>query len=131
MILQGDEAREYINRNIRHFRPEELECKCGCGLLIVETRLIDRLDAMRGMLGMPLVLTSFTRCPDHNKAVGGVEGSEHLSGEGADIKVLSSATRHKVLDAAYDEGFSRIGIAKTFIHLGICPDKPAGVTWLY
>lgn len=37
------------------------------------------------MVGRPIVISSGYRCPELNKAVGGVATSQHLKGEAADI----------------------------------------------
>ena len=43
------------------------------------------LDPAREKLGMPVTVNSGYRCKEHNLAVGGVRGSQHLQGEAADI----------------------------------------------
>jgi len=48
-----------------------------------------------------------------------------------DIKAVTSETRYKVISALLAAGFTRIGIAKTFIHADTDPDKPANLTWVY
>lgn len=132
MILHGDAARAYVRDHIRWFKPEELICRCGCGLLVIDTDFLHRLDALRESLGFPLMLTSFSRCAKHNAAQGGAESSDHLAGWGADVRVLSSATRFKVVDRALSLGFHRIGIARSFVHLGgIGSSNPQEVMWLY
>ena len=45
------------------------------------------LQPLRDHLGKPVVVSSGYRCRDLNKKVGGVENSQHLKGEAADIKV--------------------------------------------
>lgn len=47
----------------------------------------DILQPIRDKYGMPIVVTSGFRCPELNKAVGGVPTSQHLKGEAADISV--------------------------------------------
>jgi hypothetical protein len=37
----------------------------------------------------------------------------------------------KLVCALFDAGFGRIGIAKTFIHVDVDPDKPFDVMWVY
>lgn len=49
-------------------------------------RLIEKvLDPLREWYGEPVYINSGYRCPDLNKAVGGVESSHHLTGCAADI----------------------------------------------
>jgi hypothetical protein len=43
------------------------------------------LEAVRAVLGVPLVVTSFWRSPEHNAEVGGVNASQHLTGNAADV----------------------------------------------
>lgn len=132
MLLQWDAARTYVRDHIRWFKPEELICKCGCGLLVVDTDFLHRLDALRESLGIPLVLTSVCRCARHNAASGGSENSDHLTGQGADVRALNSATRFALVDRALSLGFRRIGIAKSFVHLGaLGSPNPQDVMWLY
>lgn len=48
--------------------------------------LIDNvLDPLREAYGKPIYINSGYRCPELNKAVGGVSTSEHQSGRAADI----------------------------------------------
>ena len=39
--------------------------------------------------------------------------------------------RFELVVAALEEGFVRIGIGKTFVHLGMAKDKPQRVMWHY
>lgn len=49
-------------------------------------RLIrDVLDPARRQLGSPIIVNSGYRCPELNRAVGGVRNSYHLYGQAADI----------------------------------------------
>lgn len=43
------------------------------------------LEPLREHFGIPVVICSGYRCPQLNKAVGGVPNSQHLKGEAADI----------------------------------------------
>ena len=48
--------------------------------------LVDNvLDKARDAWGKPIKVNSGYRCPELNKAVGGVRNSQHLTGEAADI----------------------------------------------
>lgn len=50
------------------------------------TVLVDKvLDPLREMYGKPIYISSGYRCPALNKAVGGVPGSQHKTGQAADI----------------------------------------------
>lgn len=54
------------------------------------------LQPTRDEWGKPIVITSAFRCPDLNKAVGGVKNSYHLNGQAADIKVTSDEEAQKL-----------------------------------
>lgn len=47
--------------------------------------VLEQLDKIREELGYPIIITSGYRCPELNKAVGGVKNSHHLKGLAADI----------------------------------------------
>lgn len=47
---------------------------------------MSRLQALREAFGGPITVTSGYRCPDHNRAVGGAKGSQHVKGNAADIR---------------------------------------------
>lgn len=49
------------------------------------------LQPIRQAYGKPIIVTSGFRCPELNKAVGGVPTSEHLQGMAADIRSLSDS----------------------------------------
>ena len=112
------------------FTPQEFECKCGCGQLVMEPELIELLYEARLHAGIPFVVTSGYRCPAHNGHVGGVSGSAHTLGKAADIRANSMTARMKVLDALLRVGFPRVGIAREFLHCDVDWEKPLGV-YLY
>lgn len=94
-----------------------------------------RLDDIRKLVDVPLIISSGIRSEAHNKEVGGVDGSSHVDGWAADIVCRSSSLRWKIINQAIyivaDPIIRRIGIGKTFIHLDADPSKPQGVIWLY
>lgn len=47
--------------------------------------LIEQLDRIRAKYGKPIYINSGYRCPALNKAVGGVDSSQHQLGEAADL----------------------------------------------
>lgn len=60
--------------------------------------LIDHvLDPAREWLGEPIYVNSGYRCGRLNKAVGGVDNSQHEEGRAADITTKDSATNYKLL----------------------------------
>lgn len=118
-----------------YFQPAEFFCKCGraeCDAPKAPSRiLVLSLDRMREMYGRPLIVTSGLRCASWNAAQGGVPGSEHMTGEGADLACPDSRSRWSMLDAARHAGFARIGIGKTFLHVGVSSTALQNVVWTY
>jgi len=115
----------------RHFRSDEFACKCGCGKNNMTQNHMDMLEQAREIAGIPFHINSGARCDSHNVYVGGNEQSEHLSGEGCDIRCIISTDRWKIINALLSAGFQRIGIGSTFIHAGSNRHKPQKVIWKY
>lgn len=80
--------------NIKHFKKNEFTCKCGCGMNNISIELVKVLEEIRNHFGQPCTVTSGCRCATHNKRVGGVQGSRHVSGKASDIYVkgISAST---------------------------------------
>ena len=64
---------------------------------------LEVLQPLRDHLGKPVVVSSGYRCKDLNKKVGGVENSQHLKGEAADIKVRDREELIDVMRYIMDE----------------------------
>ena len=47
------------------------------------------LEPLRAWVNEPIIISSGYRCPQLNKAVGGVSNSQHMTGEAADIHLNS------------------------------------------
>ncbi len=118
-----------------HFQDSEFYCKCSrpqcSGKRAPHPELLQRLERIRQLYRKPLVILSGVRCVEQNAAVGGVKDSEHLTGEAADIACTESAARMALVKFALLADVRRIGIGKTFLHLGISPSHVQDVCWLY
>lgn len=102
----------------------------GSGAFMDE-EFLRMIDAARELAGMPFIINSGFRTPAHNRAVGGSDTSSHMSGYAADIRATSSNRRWIVIAACLQAGFTRIGVADTFVHVDCDPDKAENVMWLY
>ncbi|MFA5436152.1 MAG: D-Ala-D-Ala carboxypeptidase family metallohydrolase [Candidatus Neomarinimicrobiota bacterium] len=98
-----------------HFTIDEFTCKCGCGRNNIDPDFLRMLDIARSIAGVPFIINSGCRCPEHNKAVGSTSDN-HIEGHAADIKALNGYMRMRILSGLVKAGFKRIGIHKTFIH---------------
>lgn len=90
-----------------------------------------RLDEARERAGIPFVINSAWRSVEKNQECGGKPNSSHLKGLAVDISVTNSRQRFIVLNALLDVGFTRIGIADTFIHVDLDSEKSKEVIWTY
>jgi uncharacterized protein YcbK (DUF882 family) len=78
------------------------------------------LEELRAALGRPVVITSGYRCPEHNKAVGGVPRSPHMLGRAVDIENRAKLTElAKIKEIALEIGFYEVlpNAKKSYMHL--------------
>tara|TARA_R110000803_G_scaffold54078_3_gene110677 strand:+ start:4563 stop:4973 length:411 start_codon:yes stop_codon:yes gene_type:complete len=98
---------------------------------MMDSLLLDKLDLARDICGFPLIINSGYRSIEHNKKVGGVANSSHLLGLAVDIHCTDSRKRFMLLDALLVAGFDRVGLADTYIHVDVDPEKKPCVIWTY
>lgn len=110
-----------------HFIEKEIACPC-CGFLIVDTRFLEMMYALRTLYNRPLNINSWCRCEKHNKEVGSIS-QNHIKGKAADIECLDSWHRQILLKDIIAVGFKRIGIHEKMIHVDIM-ELPSAV-WIY
>lgn len=108
----------------KHFKASEFECNCGCIEQQIDSQLIDKLEELRYLVKIPIMVTSAYRCLEKQKQLESagyqtVKNSQHLLGRAADLtcgdldSLLLEA--HKV--------FKAIGVARNFIHVDLRDDK--------
>ena len=107
----------------------------GSGQLM-SNEFLSKLDHARDLAGVPFKITSGYRVEADierlRKAGYKVSpNSSHLKGVAADIACTNPADRFNIIDALLSVGFSRIGIADTFIHVDDDPDKHPFAIWTY
>lgn len=120
----------------RNFSYDEFDSPLqeGSGQLM-SNELITMLDDARDLAGVTFKITSGYRVESDiqrlKKAGYKVSAkSSHLKGLAADI-ACDNSTRFKILDSLLKVGFNRIGIANSFIHVDIDPDKTPFTIWTY
>lgn len=84
LLENGGKMQKY---KCKYFKDSEFTCKCGCGLNIQKDGIKRIADDIREHFGKPAIITSGTRCEKHNREVGGVSNSYHLTGNAIDIYV--------------------------------------------
>jgi len=120
-----------MKRKIKYFSADEFTCNgVECYDLMSDDLLI-KLDLAREIAGIPFNINSSWRDKATNEREGGKPNSAHLRGNAVDISCANSSNRFTIIDACITAGFTRIGIAKTFIHVDVDEDLPNCVTWLY
>ena len=70
----------------KNFTRKDFKCPCGCTRQMVDSELVEKLQAIRDKLGKAIKVTSGYRCITHNasKTVGGSPNSKHRYGMAAD-----------------------------------------------
>lgn len=95
---------------MKYFTLDEFACKC-CGELPAKgmnTALLRKLDELRAKLGCPIIVTSGYRCPRHNQEIGGVDNSQHVKGNAADIYCTERSV-YELYTLCLEVGFDGIG----------------------
>ena len=118
-------------RPIKHFSESEFTCNGVECYDLMSDELLLKLGTARIIAGIPFHINSSWRDKATNERVGGKPNSAHLRGNAVDIACANSSDRFIILDACMAAGFTRIGIAKTFIHIDVDEDLPSNVIWTY
>ena len=116
--------------NLKYFKLSEFDVpsKPGSGRAMQATTLA-MLEHAREIAGIPFVINSGYRTPEHNAKIGGSPTSSHMLGYAVDIR-CTALTRNTIVQALHKAGFKRIGIAKNFIHADNDPQKKPAL-WYY
>jgi uncharacterized protein YcbK (DUF882 family) len=101
---------------------------------MMDEKLLSMLDEMREIYGHPIKITSSYRSPEHPIEAAKKQPGEHSYGAAVDIVSDSGGKTFRLVKAAIEVGFTRIGVSrkKGFIHLGIgYPGAPEKTIWTY
>lgn len=123
----------------KHFSNKELQCKCGCGQMLMDWAFMDRIEMLRVACKHPLPVSSAYRCPDYNSKTSktGTTGP-HTTGKSIDL-IVCGEKAYNILLLAFHFGFSGIGVSQRgphghrYIHLDdlTFPDYPRPRVWSY
>ena len=100
----------------------------------MDSKLLEKLDQLREAYGYPIKLTSTYRSPDHPIEAKKAKPGEHAYGAAVDIACVGGEATFKLVKAAIEVGFTRIGISRknNFVHVGIGYDGAPPITiWTY
>jgi zinc D-Ala-D-Ala carboxypeptidase len=100
----------------------------------MDPKLLEMLDTLRENYGYPIKLTSTYRSPEHPIEARKSKPGEHAYGAAVDIACIGGEATFKLVKAAIETGFTRIGISRknNFVHVGIgYPGAPETTIWTY
>ncbi len=100
----------------------------------MDPKLLEKLDQLREAYGYPIKLTSTYRSPDHPIEAKKAKPGEHAYGAAVDIACVGGEATFKLVKAAIEVGFTRIGISRknNFVHVGIGYEGAPPITiWTY
>ena len=88
-----------------------------------------QLEAVRLLLGCPIIISSGYRCPELNAAVGGQPTSQHLTGQAVDFICPGFGPPITVASRLKDSGIKWDQLIVEFdrwVHLSFVPNNPRG-----
>lgn len=85
-------------------------------------RMCETLEEIRAIFGKPLMISSFYRCPDLNKKVGGSKTSAHMECRACDFTIKGVET---------DEVFESIKHSNIIFDQLILESSSKGSTWVH
>ena len=117
----------------KYFTEDELKCR-HTGECKMDRDFMKVLDEIREECGFAFVITSAYRSPEHPIEAAKEQPGEHAYGAAVDIESVGGGKTFRLVKAAIEAGFTRIGISrkKGFIHLGIgYSGAPDTTIWTY
>lgn len=134
-----------------NFTLEEFLCKCprckgktpSKAIVANITALAKEIQKVRNEIKKPIIVLSGVRCPQHNKEVGGVPGSVHLTGSAGDLRIggMTSKQMFELMSGLRSSeakkgtkpvlNFTGVGFYPTqnFVHVDLGKTKPRPNTW--
>jgi hypothetical protein len=90
-------------------------------------RICESLESVRALFDKPIMITSFYRCPELNKKVGGSKTSAHMDCRACDftvkgVDVVDVFSNIKSSNIIFDQLILESSKTSTWIHLGIEKD---------
>lgn len=115
---------------IENFALREIRCRGyaegewhDCGLVIIVPELLECQYKVRKRFDKEIYALSWTRCPAHNAAVGGVPGSFHMNGHALDQRPFDLNDLDQLEEIAREE--YRFVLRRPWgLHCDIRGDRP-------
>ena len=109
-------------KNGPNFSRSEMACK-ETGEEGVTTELMNALQALRNVVGVPLSISSGFRSANHSVEKAKDKPGTHAQGKAVDI-ICSHTLAYTIISHASDLGFTGIGVKQSgggrFLHLDVC-----------
>lgn len=102
-----------------NFSKKEFACKCGCGFAEINIALVNRLQVVRDIVGLPIRMLSGCRCKKHNEEVGGAKESQHALGNAGDWTIDNYPMKSVALMLNEWSGGFHFYEEKNFIHTDV------------
>lgn len=119
MIITYSLAKHGNDKVSEDFRVREFACHDGSDTVIISTKTVERLQAIRNYFGKPVHINSAYRTAAYNAspAVNGAKNSQHILGTACDIHI--DGIPPKAIAAFFEDRFpvSGIGLYKNFVHI--------------
>ena len=113
-----------------NFPKAEFDCR-HTGKNEMKHEFMSVLQQIRNEYG-PVKITSGFRHPTHPIEARKMRPGEHTFGMCCPVACNNGADRYRLITIALKHGITRIGIAKTFVHIGLgAPGLPNNVVWEY
>lgn len=118
--------------NLKYFSEEDFSrCQPACSVSDCDEVALIMLDTLRERCGFPLILNSAYRSSSYEKKKGRTGTSSHCKGLAFDIRCYDTKLRALLVRNAFEVGFTRIGIAKNYVHIDCDNKKLNPCIWLY
>jgi len=99
-----------------NFMLSEFMCKCGCDQVKISELHVKRLQLWRDRWKVKMIPNCGYRCPEHNKALGSKNTSQHLLGTATDFPVFKGCTLEEMMIYAQLH-FDGVGVYNWGIHV--------------
>ena len=116
----------------KYFADEEFtRCSPPCSIEDMDADFLALMDAVRALVGEPLMITSAARTPEWELANGRTGSGAHTLGLAVDFFAGDSRMKYKIVTAALSLGVTRIGVGTNFVHIDKSTLHDQEVLWTY
>lgn len=102
-----------------NFCREEFTCRCGCDYRAINPAIVQRLQVIRDIVDLPILILSGCRCKKHNTKIKGAQNSEHLIGNAVDFRIEEYSMQHLAIMLTEWSGGFNFYKPENFIHIDV------------